>query len=163
MQRMITLLLLLAAFTHAAAQDCNNLMADLKKGTLAGLTPKATQEQVKQKLPCFTGDTEDGSDFNCGGGVFFLDHDCFFYTHHNYIEMRAEFRGKLSVAVLGLTRAAALKMKGLGKVVRTIESEGSTQLFFARAYGCIRLVIKDNRVVIVAMHSQPAAAVKLCE
>lgn len=158
------LFVLLACFLGNAltAQSCDNLVVNLKKGTLNGLKPTAGQEQVKEKLPCFTGDSEDGGDFNCGGGVFFLNNDFFYYTGRDYIEMRSHFNGKLSIPVLGLTKAEAIKKLGMGKPVRT-EKDGDTQyLFFKTAYGCIRLNIADGRVEQVAMHSMPAAKVKLC-
>ncbi len=158
------LFVLLACFLANAimAQLCDKLVADLKKGTLNGLKPTATQEQVKAKLPCFTGDTEDGSDFNCGGGVFFLDNDFFFYTGRDYIELRTKFNGKLSIPVLGLTKAAAIKKLGMGRAVRTEKDEETQFLFFKTAYGCVRLNIVDGKVDQVAMHSMPAAEVELC-
>jgi hypothetical protein len=158
------LFVLLACFLGNAimAQSCDKLVANLKKGTLNGLKPTATQEQVKEKLPCFTGDSEDGGAFNCGGGVFFLNNDFFYYTGRNYIEMRSKFSGKLSIPVLGLAKAAAIKKLGMGKAVRK-EKDGDTEfLFFKAAYGCVRLNIVDGKVDQVAMHSMPAAEVELC-
>jgi hypothetical protein len=158
------LFVLLTCFLGNAimAQSCDKLVADLKKGTLNGLKPTATQEQVKEKLPCFTGDSEDGGAFNCGGGVFFLNNDFFCYTGRDYIEIRSKFSGKLSIPVLGLTKAAAIKKLGMGKAVRT-EKDGDTAfLFFKTAYGCVRLTIVDGIVDQVAMHSKPAAKVELC-
>ncbi len=162
MKKLLFVLLVCFLGNAIMAQSCDKLVANLKKGTLNGLKPTATQEQVKEKLPCFTGDSEDGGDFNCGGGVFFLNNDFFCYTGRDYIEMRANFDGKLSIPVLGLTKAAAIKKLGMGKAVRT-EKDGDTQyLFFKTAYGCVRLNIVDGKVYLVAMHSMPPAEVELC-
>jgi hypothetical protein len=158
------LFVLLACFLGNAmmAQSCDKLVADVKKGTLNGLKPTATQEQVKEKLPCFTGDTKDGSDFNCGGGVFYLDHDFFYYTGNDYIEFRKNFKGKLSIPLLGLSKAAAVKKAGMGKAVRT-EKEGDTEYVFLKTtYGCLMLKIEDGKVVKVAMYAKPAKDAELC-
>jgi hypothetical protein len=146
----------------AMAQACGNLVADLKKGTLNGLKPSASQEQVKAKLPCFTGDTEDGSDFNCGGGVFYLDNDFFFYTGNDYIEFRSKFDGKLSMPLLGLSKSAAVKKAGMGNAVRT-EKEGNTEhVFLKTSYGCLVLKVEGGKVVRVSMYAKPAKDAELC-
>jgi hypothetical protein len=158
------LFVLLACFLGSAimAQSCDKLVADLKKGTLNGLKPTATQEQVKAKLPCFTGDSEDGGAFNCGGGVFFLDNDFFCYTGRDYIELRTKFNGKLSIPVLGLTKAAAIKKLGMGRAVRTEKDEDTEFLFFKTAYGCLMLKIENSKVANVAMYAIPAKEAELC-
>jgi hypothetical protein len=158
------LFVLLACFLGNAimAQSCDKLVADLKKGTLNGLKPTATQEQAKEKLPCFTGDSEDGGAFNCGGGVFYLDHDFFFYTGNDYIEFRKNFKGKLSIPLLGLSKAAAVKKAAMGKAVRT-EKEGNTEYVFLKTgYGCLMLQIQNAKVTKVAMYAKPAKDAELC-
>ncbi len=87
------------------SDPCTNLYFDLKKGTLNGLKPDAPMYLVKSKLPCFTGETEEGSDINYGGGVFYLNHDFYFYTHKDYIEVRRNFKGKLSADILGKSKS----------------------------------------------------------
>ncbi len=52
-------------------------MVNLKRGTVNKLKLTASQDEVKAALPCSTGDTEECSDFNCGGGVFFLNNSFF--------------------------------------------------------------------------------------
>jgi hypothetical protein len=155
--------LLACFFGHAImAQSCDKLVADLKKGILNGLKPTASQEKVKEKLPCFTGDTEDYSDFNCGGGVFYLDHDFFFYSGNDYIEFRKNFKGKLSLPLLGLSKAAAIKKAAMGKAVRT-QKEGKTEYIFLKTnYGCLMLKIEGSKVATVAMYAKPAKDAELC-
>ena len=157
---LISTLAFVGLFAHA--QSCDSLVANLKKGTLNGLKPTATQEMITEKLPCSTGSTEDGSDFNCGGGIFFLDHDFFFYSGKDYIEFRSKFNGKLSIPVLGKSKKDAVKLLKMGKAIRTQKDGEDTYLFFKTIYGCIVLKIQDDVVQTVAMHAKPAAAVKLC-
>lgn len=162
MKRMLMILLIMAVAQTIMAQDCDNLVADLKKGTLNGVKPTASQAAIKEKLPCFTGDSEEGGPFNCGGGVFFLKHDFFCYTGGDYIEFRKNFNGKLSVPVLGLSQEEAVKNLKLGKAVRQEEHSGKTFVFLKTRYGCLVLTLEDDAVLKVGMYAKPAKAVKLC-
>lgn len=163
MKKLLALLLFTFVIMCSFAQNCDNITVDLKKGTINKLKPTASQDEVKTTLPCSTGDTEDGSDFNCGGGVFFLDNDFFFYTGKDYVEFREKFKGKLSTPVLGLTKAAAIAKLKLGKAIRTLKQEdGRVDLFFKTTYGCVRLELAAGKVVTVAMHAAKAKDVELC-
>jgi hypothetical protein len=150
--------------TAVLAQPCKKLFVDLKNGTLNRLKPTDPQEKIKAKLPCSTGETEDGSEYNCGGGVFYIKHDFYCYTGKDYIEFRKKFKGKLSISLLGITKAKALLLlkKLFGKPVRT-ETEGDTELlFFNTVYGSLRINIQGGKVVLVAIHSQSAVDAYLC-
>jgi hypothetical protein len=146
----------------STAQNCDNLFVDLAKGTLNGVALTESQETVKSKFPCFTGDSEDGGDFNCGGGVFYLNHDFFFYTGNDFLEVRRNFAGTISTPLLGLSKDEAIVKLGLGESVRSEMNYESEYLFFNTPYGCVRLVIENGLVDIVAMHTKPANDVILC-
>lgn len=162
MKRLPVIIICLFTGTLLTAQDCDSVFVNLKKGTVNGLIPSATQEQVKAALPCFTGDTEDGSDFNCGGGVFYLNHDFYFYTGSDYVEFRKNFSGKLSVPVIGMKKNAAIRALKPGKPVRKKVVESSTYLFFKTVYGCFWIKVIDDIVVELAISNKPAAKIKLC-
>ncbi len=152
------------------SQNCDNLIADLKKGTLHGITPGDNMATIKSKLPCYTGETEEGEEINCGGGVFYLKHHFFCYSGRDYIEMRRKFTGKLSIPVFGLSKEQAIKVLAMGKAVRTVvpeedeESDGSKRefLFFNTSYGCLVLLFLNGKVDIVSMYNKPAADAVLC-
>lgn len=163
MKKIIALSIFSFAFVYGFTQNCDNIMVNLKQGTINKLKLTASQDEVKAALPCSTGDTEEGSDFNCGGGVFFLNNSFFFYTGKDYVEFRQKFKGKLSVAVLGVTKLAAIAKLKLGKPIRTEKQEdGREDLFFKTTYGCIRLELAKGKVVTVAMHAVKAKEVELC-
>jgi hypothetical protein len=162
MKKVLLIPVILFCSVSLAAQNCDMLLVNLKKGTINGLKPTATQEKVKEKLPCFTGDTEDGSNYNCGGGVFFLNHDFYFYTGNDYIELRSKFNGTVSAAVLGLTEEEAVKNLKMGKAVRVEKNETDRYLFFKTGYGCVVLTITGSSVKKIAMYQKPATKVSLC-
>ena len=161
----VIVLLFVQSYTFAqkVSKKCPPLKLDLVTGKLNGLLPSATQAQVKKKLPCFTGDTKDGENFNCGGGVFYLKNDCFFYTGKDFIEIRSKFKGTISTPLLGKSEAdatTALKME----VERTVTDESGTSKynFYATKYGCIVVCIEEEKVSKIAVYDIAAGDVELC-
>ncbi len=91
----ILLVIVLSLTGSAAYGQCTSLTLDLLTGTLNGIRPDDSQEKIKQVLPCYTGETEEGDWANYGGGIFYLKHDMYFYTHRDYIEVRDGFISRL--------------------------------------------------------------------
>ncbi len=162
MKKNLLFYILFLNVTAINAQDCPFLIADLKKGTINKLTPLVSQEQLKIKLPCFTGESEEGGPMNCGGGVFFLKHEVYFYTGRDYIEIRKGFAGKLSIPVLGLSKNAAIATLKMGKIIRTEIDDEDEYIFFKTGYGCLFLKLVDSKVVGIDISAKKAADVELC-
>ncbi len=107
----------------SAQAQCGAIELNLAKGTLNGLSPNDAPEHIKKLLPCFTGETEEGSSYNEGGGVFFRDHDFYFYTHRDYIELRTGFKYELPYAL-------AFETTGYREVEKSMKvPEGFDRLF----------------------------------
>jgi len=126
---------------------CNNLVLDLNQGTLNGLAPTVSQAQVKQYLPCATGDTEDGEVYNYGGGVFFLNHDFFMYTGKDFIEVRQDFKGKVTDNMMEKSKADILARYGQAAI------DNGYKLFFNRQYGCLRFTFNGTSVKEIGVYS----------
>lgn len=140
----------------APATDCSRLHFDLVRGTLNGVTPTASMDEVKRRLPCFTGESAETSGMNFGGGVFFLDHDFYFYTGRNYIEVRRRFPGTVTPDVLGRPIGDAQRV--LGPHARTLERRGS--MLFRAHFGCVEARLSRDGARTV---EQVAAYGMLCE
>lgn len=135
----------------ATANSCDQLYLDFEKGTLNGVSGAATMEEVKQFFPCFTGETEENmGGSNCGGGVFYLNHDFFIYTGRDYINVRNKFKGKLTTPILGKASSEALSAMGEpdSSFVYTDEffGEETTYLQYAKDWGTLVVVVKDDTV-----------------
>lgn len=129
----------------SAAPGCDALVLDLNRGTLNGLTPTASMDEVKAQFPCATGETAEGETYNFGGGVFFLDHDFFFYTGRDFIEARDEFAGMTRPSVIGQP------LEVLGTPDRT--DQGAA--LFDRRYGCLRAEVNASGTVTeVGVHAE---------
>ena len=135
-----------------APATCDGIVFDLAKGTLAGLPATVSQEEVKRRLPCATGATEDGGAFNYGGGVFFLKHDFFMYTGKDFIEVRARFRGTVNPPLLRTPAADARATLGQ-------HTQKQNWSFFTRPWGCLRLTESRGMVTELAAHYEPCASV----
>jgi len=119
---------------------------DLEKGTLDGVTPTVSQKQVKEKFPCFTGETEDGSDYNCGGGVFFLNDDFYFYTHRNYIEVRTGFTGEISIDLLDKNKEEVKSLLGEADkiLISPYENSSETIYLYDKKYGTLAIIFEGS-------------------
>jgi hypothetical protein len=129
---------------------CGNLSLDLTTGRMNGIAPTASQDEVKKAFGCFTGSTADGQSFNYGGGVFFLNHDFFFYTGRDFLEVRKRFAGRLSLPLIGATSSAVRKLVGEPDFVAT----GGRSWLFTRPYGCLWLELEGDTVAQIDVHYQ---------
>lgn len=143
-----------------APAGCDALRVSVANGTLNGMQPTASMAEIKAQFPCSTGDTEEGSDFNCGGGVFFLKHDFYAYSHRDYFEFRGRFPGQFDVPLLGLPYADVQPL--LGEPARTEVDEDSTFYLFERPWGTLRVVVSGGFVITVGLHGTAPAATQLC-
>lgn len=148
--RALPFLLVLAAVAGCsgpglAPPGCDALVLDLDRGTLGGLAPTASMDEVKAQFPCATGETAEGEIYNFGGGVFFLDHDFFFYTGRDFIEVRDDFAGQTRPAALGQPLSA------LGTPDRM--DQGAA--LFDRRYGCLRAETGgDGLITELGVHAE---------
>lgn len=147
---LIFALLFTMGASNLPVDNCQNLYADLEKGTLNKVNGATEMKKVKSKFPCFTGESEEGGPFNCGGGVFFIKHDFYFYTHRDYIEIREEFPGKFSKEVMGIEKEALITMMGKPDKIEANENE---YLQYKKSWGTLVFVLNSaNQVKTVQMH-----------
>jgi hypothetical protein len=146
----------------ADASPCDKLYLDIKKGTLNGLTGKETMAVIKETLPCYTGESEENdAGMNCGGGVFYLKHDMFFYTKNDYINVRKKFPGEMSVPLFGLSVAEVKEKLGNpdDDFVYTDEWLGdkTTYLQYNKKWGTLVLLVQEGEVTKLELHQDKKA------
>lgn len=99
-----------------AKVKCPDLYVDILNGTVNDLKPSNTQNEIKEKFPCFTSAVDEAESAQCGGGIFFKDKDIFFYTRRKYVEVGPHFVGKTSFPLLGTKRGTLFSKLGNPKV-----------------------------------------------
>lgn len=135
---------------------------DLKTGTLSGLSPNSSMEEIKKKFPCFTFAEETSEKINHGGGVFYVNHGMFFYTKEKFLELRGDFRGKVDetskASFMGYIKHNAEGIEKLAYVLNfKLEKEaalkneyykdrGITQFerIYSAPYGCVYMIFKQD-------------------
>lgn len=142
---------------ETATNSCSQVAFDLDTGTINGIKPTVSQEDVKAALPCFTGSTPDGDRlngmlYNYGGGVYFNNHNFYFYTGSDFIEVRSDFTGKVSPSLLGTSKERLNGAYGRP----TLTSNGS--YFYMMSYGCLQFELRNNAVYQIRSHYQDCKA-----
>lgn len=137
---------------------CPPFVVDVLGGRLNELPINSTVGQIKLKLPCFSSAEEESATAKCGGGVFFKDKDIYFYTNRDYIEIGPNFKGKLSIPIMGASRTGLFKWLGNPKIKDVNWDVYST------AYGMMILYFtKAGKINKIQMTNQSAETIKLCE
>ena len=120
---MKNLLLIAACMVSIALQAqlkrtaiCPAFSVDVLGGRVNELPINSTVGQIKLKLPCFTTAEDESASAKCGGGVFFKDKDVYFFTSRDYIEIGPNFKGKLSIPLMGASRTGLFKWLGNPKI-----------------------------------------------
>jgi len=111
---------------------CDQLLFDTNKGTINGLGPTAEWDEIKARLPCFTGTTEEGLGYNYGGGIFYTNHDFYFYTFRDFIEVRSNFKGTVKPNIF----KEDMKDVWLSDELKT---KDPNRRYFRRSWGCLVL------------------------
>jgi len=136
---------------------CPPFSADVMAGTVNELYPKSAIGEIQGKLPCFSETVLNDSASRCAG-VFYRDRDIYFYTERRYIEIGERFRGKLSPALMGVSRSTLFKLLGNPKLKDTNWDA------FQMGYGTLILYYsKAGKINKIQMSSKTTDAIKLCE
>ena len=157
----------LSIFTATAQEekDKNLIKVDLEKGLVNGLKPTMTMDSLKRMMPFYTSETEENPDYNCGGGVFYLNNDVYFYTGRDYIEIRTEFNGKMSHDILNHNIQEVTRQ--LGKPDDQVKPGGDDEsimvVYYKKPYGCLRLNynISTGNIYEIGIHSKPILESKM--
>ncbi|HEY5408767.1 MAG TPA: hypothetical protein VIJ92_16860 [Ginsengibacter sp.] len=138
---------------------CPAIEINILDGIVNGnILPTSTVGFIKNTLPCFTSFEEEGTTAKCGGGVFYKDKDVYFYTTRRYIEIGPDFKGKLSVPLMGVLRNSLFKLLGSPQI------KDVTWDAFQTSYGILILYYnKESKVNKIQFSTQSASSIKLCE
>ncbi len=164
---MKTLFLSMAAFFMVAASSaqlkttlkCPEIDIDILDGVINNtLTPGSTVGQIKLNLPCFTSFAEEDTTAECGGGVFYDDRDVKFYTTRNYIEIGPNFKGTMSLPLMGTERDKLFNYLG-HPMIKDVKWDA-----FQTAYGIIILYYDaGSKVSKIQFSTESTKTIHLCE
>ena len=138
---------------------CPDVDVDLLDGIVnKTILATSTVGQIKLNLPCFTSFEDVGTTAKCDAGVFYKDKDIYFYTDRDYVEIGPNFKGKLSLPLLGAVRSSLFKMLG-NPMIKDVKWDA-----FQTSYGILILYYDDaSKVNKIIFSAQGASTIKLCE
>ena len=137
---------------------CPVFKIDILEGILNdGLNPTSSAGEIKALFPCFTETVEQTTGSKCAG-VFYKDKDIYFYTGKNYIEIRQNFKGKLSLPLLGARRGSTFNWLGYPKI-KDVNWDA-----FKTKYGILILYYnKAGRINKLQFSKKSTDTIQLCE
>jgi hypothetical protein len=163
MKQFFFVLFLTSFFFPALAQlkttvNCKAFTVDVLEGTINDdLSVKSTLGEFKSTFPCYTSLVEENGGKTCGG-VFYKNKGLSIITERGYFEIAQNFKGKLSLPLMGAARSATFKWLGNAKV------KDATWDAFQTKYGIIILYYdKALKVNKIQMSRYSTDAIKLCE
>lgn len=136
---------------------CPPFNVDILEGSVSRMYPQSPFGEIANRLPCYTEAVDELSSSGCGG-VYFKDKGVYFHTYRDYIEIKENFNGTMSLPLMGASRNMLFKWLGL-PVSKDFKWEsyqmryGSLVLFFDNAG-------KVNSIVIT---SKNAESLRMCE
>ena len=135
---------------------CSDFVVDILDGKINGVHPDFTTEQIKTKLPCFT--SEEPPTSKCGGAIRYKDRDVVFFTGREYVEIGPNFKGKLSLPLMGGKRGSFFKQLGNPVLKDTNWDAFETQ------YGCLILYYNSAyKVRMMRFSTKTTQTINLCE
>ena len=134
---------------------CPPFKVDVLGGTVNKLSPRSTAGEVEKTLPCFSEKIAPGDSVKCAG-VFYKDQGVYFYTERNYIEVRDNYKGAITIP-FGTPRASLFSTLGRPKLKdpswEAYQTEYGTLVMYFDAAG------KLNKI---QMSTKGTETLKLC-
>jgi hypothetical protein len=137
---------------------CADFEIDLLDGKVNGIKADVPPERIRVLLPCFTGAPESIDTAKCGTVVSYKDKDLHFFTDRDYVQIGPNFKGKLSIPVLGLHHNSLFQYLGNPKL------KDQNWDAYQTNYGCLILYFdKAGKVNLIQFSSLGTEAVNLCQ
>jgi len=139
-----------------ATPTCPPFSVDVLGGTVNKLNPRSTAGEVEKVLPCFSEKVVQDEPSKCIG-VYFADQGVYFYTGRNYIEIRSNYKGAITLPI-GTPRSSLFSILGGPKM------KDKTWEAYQTEYGILILYFdSDNKVNKIQMSTKGTDTIKLCE
>jgi len=139
------------------AADCPTFIVDVLDGHINKYNTKSNMAEIKKAFPCYTEINEQASGTNCAS-VSYQDKGVYFFPERNYVEIRENFKGKLSVPLMGAQRKSLFKTLG-NPILKDVSWDA-----FKTNYGILILYYnKAGKINKLQMSNRSTESIKLCE
>ena len=134
---------------------CGEFSIDILNGTINNMKPNVNEQEIREKLPCYT--SEQKVDSTCGRTLFYKDSDVRIYLQRKYVEIGPNFKGKLSIPLMGVSRDGLFKWLGNPKIKDTDWDA------FEMQYGTLVLHYEKGKVKLIQFSTQSTEQLSLCQ
>lgn len=136
---------------------CPPFVVDILEGNVNDLFSYSTPAEFENRFPCYSSTVPETNGSTCGG-VFFKDRDIYFFTERDYIEIGENFKGKISLPVLGAKRGSLFAMLGYPAI------KDANWDAYQTKYGILILYVDNaGNINKLRMSNKNAETIKLCE
>lgn len=136
---------------------CPAFHIDILDGTVSKMYPQSPLGDIVNRLPCYTEVIDEMNTGGCGG-VYFKDKAVFFHTYRDYIEIKENYTGTISMPLMGTDRTLLFKWLGL-PAKKDIRWESYTM-----RYGSLILFFNEaGKVNSIIITTKNAESLNLCE
>lgn len=155
---LISVILAQVSFAQLKKQvDCPTFVVDVLDGHVNRYNTKSTMAEIKKAFPCYSDIAEQGSGTNCAS-ISYKDKGVYFFPERNYVEIRENFKGKLSVPLMGANRKTLFRTLG-NPVLKDANWDA-----FKTNYGILVLYYnKAGKVNKLQISNKTTDSIKLCE
>ncbi len=137
--------------------DCPTFVVDVLDGHINKYNTKSTMAEIQKAFPCFTDVAAQASGNTCAS-ISYKDKGVYFFPERNYVEIRENFKGKLSVPLMGAQRKNLFRTLG-NPVLKDAGWDA-----FKTNYGILILYYnKAGKVNKLQMSNKTVDSIKLCE
>lgn len=136
---------------------CLSFNVDVLNGSVNNLYPESPLGEVMNKLPCFTSAIEEPSATGCAGS-FYKDKGINFYTYRDYIEITKDFKGTMSLPIMGADHNSLFKWFGLPKV-----KDPSWEAYQMRHGMMIVFFGADGKINRMLLTSKSPESLRMCD
>ena len=163
MKKVLLFLLLFTATGKSFAQLkatplCPPMRVNVMEGNVNDIQPNYTPGQIEKTFPCFSSKETESDTAKCGGMISYQDKGIYFYTGRDYIEIRENYNGKMSLPLMGASRSSLFQWLGYPKI-KDISWDA-----FQTAYGTlITYYNAANKIVKLQITTKSTETLKLCD
>jgi hypothetical protein len=136
---------------------CPPITVDFLDGSVNKMFPESPWGEIMQRLPCYSSAIEEPSATGCAG-VFFKGVGITFYTYRDYIEITPEFKGTMTLPLMGADRNNLFKWLGIPQT-----RDMSWEAYQMRHGTLVVFYDNANKINKLILTSKSAATLRLCD
>lgn len=136
---------------------CSPFNVDILDGSVSKMFPQSPYGDIINRLPCYTEAVDELTSGGCGG-VYFKDKGVYFHTYRDYIEIKENYIGSMSLPLMSARRNNLFKWLG-NPVKRDIMWE-----VYQMSYGSLVLFFNpEGNVNSIIITTKNAESLKMCD